>query len=47
MSVQTVQMYRNKLRRMGQWAGVRHLRNQGVAFEDAYFILFDRAPRLV
>lgn len=38
---------RKKVRQMGRWAGVRYLRNQGVAFEDAYFILFDRQPRFV
>lgn len=46
MSAQTILAYRSKLKRMGHWAGVRHLRNQGIGFEDAYFIVFNRAPRL-
>lgn len=34
------------LRRYGNWAGVRHLRNRGVPFDDAYQAIFDRPPRL-
>ena len=46
MSADLIAHYRAKLRRMGRWMRPRYLRNQGVAFEDAYFIIFGRAPRL-
>lgn len=32
------------IKRYGPWSGVRHLRNRGVPFEDAYKALFGRAP---
>lgn len=41
-----IEMYRAKVKRMGRWMGVRYLRNRGVAFEHAYFILFNREPRI-
>ena len=44
MSAGVVAMYRAKLRRMGAWMRPRYLRNQGVSFENAYFILFNRYP---
>jgi len=37
---------KSAIRRYGPWAGVRHLRNRGVRFEDAYSAVFDRKPRL-
>lgn len=33
------------VKRIGPWAGVRFLRNKGVAFEDAYEIMLGRQPR--
>lgn len=33
------------IKRYGQWAGVRFLRNRGVAFEDTYAAVFGRRPR--
>lgn len=47
MSQQDITSYREKIKRIGRWAGTRMLRNRGVPFELAYFILFDRKPRLV
>jgi hypothetical protein len=46
MSADTIAMYRKKVRQIGNWAGVRMLRNKGIRFEDAYFILFNRQPRI-
>jgi hypothetical protein len=34
-----------KVRRMGQWAGVRWLRNQGIGFVDAHLVIFGCYPR--
>lgn len=45
MGATTIEMYRAKCRRMGRWMAPRYLRNRGVAFEHAYFILFNREPR--
>lgn len=45
MSKQDVAFYRKKVKQMGRWTGVRYLRNRGVSFDHAYFILFDRQPR--
>lgn len=45
MSVDQVQQARKMVKRIGPWAGVRWMRNRGVAFEDAYFVMFDRRPR--
>jgi hypothetical protein len=47
MSARDLAFYRRKIKQFGTWAGVRYLRNRGVAFEHAYFILFGREPRLV
>lgn len=46
MSANMIEMYRAKCRRMGRWMAPRFLRNRGVAFEHAYFILFNRSPRI-
>jgi hypothetical protein len=45
MSASVIEMYRAKCRRMGRWMAPRYLRNRGVSFEHAYFILFDRHPK--
>jgi hypothetical protein len=45
MSAHDLAFYRKKIKQMGRWTGVRWLRNKGIAFEQAYFILFDRQPR--
>lgn len=34
------------IRKYGAWSGVRHLRNRGVPFDDAYRAVFGRNPRL-
>jgi hypothetical protein len=34
------------IRKYGNYAGVRFLRNNGVRFEDAYMAVFNREPRL-
>jgi hypothetical protein len=46
MSADQISLYRAKMRRMGRWMFPRYLRNRGVSFEDAYFIIFNRQPRL-
>ncbi len=33
------------IRKFGLYAGVRHLRNRGVPFQDAYIAAFGRMPR--
>ena len=45
MSAKDLAFYRKKINQMGRWIGVRYLRNRGIAFEQAYFILFNRMPR--
>lgn len=45
MSASMIDFYRAKLKRMGRWMRPRYLRNRGVAFEHAYFIIFNRQPR--
>lgn len=47
MSAIDLAFYRKKLKQFGQWAGVRYLRNRGVTFEHAYFIVFGRLPRAI
>lgn len=32
------------VKKVGPWSGVRWMRNQGVSFEHAYFVMFDRQP---
>jgi hypothetical protein len=38
--------YENMLDRCGMWATVRCMRNEGVAFEDAYAVVFGREPKV-
>lgn len=45
MSQQQRVNYAKKLKMIGPWAGVRYLRNQGVAFDDAYELILGRKPR--
>jgi len=47
MSAKDLAFYRSKIKQFGTWAGVRYLRNRGIPFEQAYFILFGRAPRQI
>lgn len=37
---------RKKIKRMGNWMGVRWMRNQGVPFEQAYYVRFGCLPRI-
>jgi hypothetical protein len=37
--------YRKKIKQIGNWSGVRWLRNQNIPFEVAYYIMFNRLPR--
>lgn len=46
MSTKDIAYYRNKVQRMGRWIGTRYLRNRGLSFEQTYFILFDRLPKV-
>lgn len=45
LNQESVAGYRKKVKQYGSWAGVRWLRNQGIEFEAAYFIMFDKMPR--
>jgi hypothetical protein len=36
----------SRIKRIGAWAGVRFLKNQGFTFEQAYIVMFNRLPRL-
>ena len=45
MSFRTKLHYENMVKRVGSWAAVRCMRNNGVSFEDAYAVMFGRAPR--
>lgn len=47
MSAKDLDFYRKKIKQFGRWAGVRYLRNRGIRFEQAYFIIFGRMPRTV
>jgi len=47
MSKSMIEHYRKKCKRMGRWMAPRYLRNRGVSFENAYFILFDRVPPIL
>lgn len=46
MSASMIEFYRAKVKRMGRWMAPRYLRNRGVAFEHAYFIIFNCQPRI-
>lgn len=35
---------RTMVKKIGPWAGVRWMRNRGVSFEHAYFVMFNRYP---
>lgn len=45
LNIDNVSTYRRKLKQYGSWAGVRWMRNQGVEFEAAYWLMFGRMPR--
>jgi len=45
MSAIDLAYYRRKIKQIGTWTGVRYLRNRGIPFEQAYFVIFGRAPR--
>ncbi|MEN7527875.1 hypothetical protein [Cupriavidus sp. DL-D2] len=45
MSASLVLVQRQKVSRMGIWAGARYLKNQGFTLEEALHILFNRSPR--
>ena len=45
MTTQTIAYYREQCRRMGRWMAPRYLRNRGVPFEQAYFVIFGQPPR--
>ena len=47
MSAQDLSFYRKKINQMGRWTGARWLRNKGISFEQAYFILFNRQPKAI
>lgn len=47
MSQHDIQAYRRKINQIGPWAGVRMLRNKGITFNQAYFIMFGKHPRLI
>lgn len=44
MSYDLIVILRKKVKQYGMWAGVRYMRNQGIAFEYAYFVMFNRFP---
>lgn len=44
MSANMRQHYKGMVKKVGTWAGVRYMRNQGVSFEDAYEIIFGFKP---
>lgn len=41
-----IELYK-MVRKIGPWTGVRYLRNQGVAFDQAHEIVLGYPPRLV
>ena len=45
MSADMVAFYKMKAKRMGNWMAVRYMRNRGVAFEYAHFIILGIPPR--
>jgi len=45
MSAIDIAYYRKKIKQMGRWIGARYLRNKGISFEQAYFIMFNCRPR--
>ena len=47
MTIHTIEGCRTKVQKIGAWAGVRWMRNQGVSFEHAYFVMFGRFPKVL
>lgn len=45
MSQQQRVDYAKMVKRIGNYNGVRYLRNQGVSFDDAYELILGRKPR--
>ena len=45
MTIQTIAYYQRRAHQMGRWMAVRWMRNRGVPFAHAYFVLFNREPR--
>lgn len=45
IKVDRVSQLRRKLPQYGSWRGVRWLRNQGIEFDAAYFLMFNQMPR--
>lgn len=45
MSAIDLIFYRRRIKQMGAWAGVRFLRNRGVSFALAHFIVLGIFPR--
>lgn len=45
LQVDQVSKIRRKLKQYGSWAGVRWMRNQGIEFEHAYWLMFGCMPR--
>lgn len=44
MSQRDIDFYRQRIKQIGPWTGIRWLRNQGMAFANAYFIMFNCFP---
>lgn len=42
MSANLRQHYKEMLKKVGHWAGVRYMKNQGVSLDEAYFIIFGK-----
>lgn len=47
MSIDLIAAYRKKIAMIGAYNGVRMLKNKGLSFADAYFVMFGIAPRLI
>ncbi|MDR9847047.1 hypothetical protein [Herbaspirillum huttiense] len=45
MTPEAAAAWRAKRRRMGDWMFIRHMRNQGLSLEAAYFVLFGEQMR--
>lgn len=46
MSMDRITQAKEMVRRYGFWIGVRAARNRGVPFEEAYYAVFGRTPRV-
>lgn len=42
----SIEQMKKKIHGIGRYVGVRYLRNQGVPFETAYFVIFNRHPKV-